>query len=241
VSHYNFGGNTCSCNAMGSCSDCTNAITSFCGDPGGGPGPACKAGGSVCQSFQECCSGTCANQICTTCGSAGQSCNGGGCCQGLDCYEGVCNACIPDGKSCNLASDCCSNICHSGSCEACHAVGESCTSSAECCGGVACTGGVCGGSDAQCASSGDCRNCCNTNHPVGFQQLNSLLVGCTCKPGVCQTECATTLCTSITATPTQACYDCFTQKYQSACAQAEATCQQTPDCDALVQCTLTCM
>src|SRR5262245_9798183 len=28
----------------------------------------CKPGGSTCQAFDECCSSTCANQVCTECG-----------------------------------------------------------------------------------------------------------------------------------------------------------------------------
>ena len=43
-------------------------------------GGSCKPGGTACQAFTECCSGACANQICTSCGGKGKSCAPDGCC-----------------------------------------------------------------------------------------------------------------------------------------------------------------
>lgn len=160
----------------------------------------CKPGGQACQAFSECCSGTCANQICTDCGGVGQSCGGpGGCCLGLDCYQGTCASCKLDGDACQLASDCCSNICYQGTCAACRSEGYSCSSSAECCAGTSCQNGICavacsplGGS---CGSSADCcdgNSCTNgkcsppcKNNGSGCS-ANAECCGGSCYQGLCQ-------------------------------------------------------
>lgn len=78
-------------------------------------GSSCMPGGSSCETFDQCCSGVCDNQTCTSCGSDGDSCDDG-CCVGLTCYAGTCGTCQHDGSSCQFASDCCSNICDQGVC-----------------------------------------------------------------------------------------------------------------------------
>lgn len=77
--------------------------------------PICLDGGASCEAFSECCSGTCANNVCAACGKQGDSC-GGGCCVGLICYNSECNSCGPDGAPCLASGDCCSGVCSNGTC-----------------------------------------------------------------------------------------------------------------------------
>src|SRR5262245_41932100 len=94
-------------------------IASACGSSGGDGGSStggdvCKPGGAACVTFSECCSGTCANQICTTCATDEQAC-GPGCCTGSFCANGVCGPpCKGPGEACSAARDCCSNVCSGG-------------------------------------------------------------------------------------------------------------------------------
>jgi hypothetical protein len=211
-------------------------LTSSTGSTNGNGG-SCTPGGQSCQSFSQCCSGTCANQICTSCSATGQSCAGGSaCCGGLTCYMDVCGSCKLDGSSCTLASDCCSNICHLGSCQACTALAGSCTTSAECCNGASCTNGVCGGADATCLAlpAGNCQSCCQSNHVSGHTFINNLAVACLCQANTCQSTCLPTVCASPSPTnPDQACINCFNSACQT---QVDASCQKNADCAAYDSC-----
>lgn len=75
----------------------------------------CLGGGVPCHVFSECCSGTCANNVCAKCASAEEKC-ADGCCVGLTCYDGKCGACKDDGQPCVAFADCCSGVCTSGFC-----------------------------------------------------------------------------------------------------------------------------
>ena len=83
---------------------------------GGGTVDLCTPGGEACVTFSECCSGTCANQICTSCADDDAAC-GAGCCTGSMCANGVCGPpCKLSTEACSAARDCCSNVCSSGKC-----------------------------------------------------------------------------------------------------------------------------
>lgn len=203
------------------------------GSTNGTTGGSCRAGGSSCQSFTDCCSGTCANQVCTSCAGSGESCNGVACCGSLQCYQGVCGNCRADGTSCNLASDCCSNICHLGSCQSCAAMGGSCTNNAECCGGVACISGVCGGPDPACVQQGaaNCPSCCYSNHTTGGDKYSQLAFACLCQGGPCVTVCMANICNSSSDDPV--CDSCFTTSCQTS---TQASCGADADCRDYLNC-----
>jgi hypothetical protein len=261
---YVFGSDSCTCTAP-ACNDCATRVSAYCtggggttgtnggttggtttnggttNTNGGTTGGNCRMGGSACASFTDCCSGTCANQICTSCAATGQSCTGGtACCGGLFCYQGVCGNCKADGSACNLASDCCSNICHLGTCQACTKAGSACSSSAECCGGVACTGGICGGPDGKCTSqpAAQCGQCCATSHSAGASRYDMLATSCMCTASTCQTTCMATVCASpAPQPPDQTCYDCFTSKCEGS---TDATCMGDATCKPYVVCVNAC-
>jgi hypothetical protein len=88
-------------------------LVGACGGPGPPPpAPACLPGGAGCQSFADCCSGTCRNYVCT-----GGGCLGGGnpCSYGYQCCSGFCNygscTCLPNGAGCGNDNQCCSGNC----------------------------------------------------------------------------------------------------------------------------------
>jgi hypothetical protein len=178
-----------------------------------GSGGACKPGGSACQSFDECCSGTCANQVCTQCRD--------------------------NGSPCTLASQCCSNICHVGSCSACGATGASCSDSHECCSGIACINGVCGGPDHDCTSQNrdSCGNCCINKYPSGSDIYANLSGTCICQS--CVSSCGMLVCPSPApmGDPT-ACTNCFVSQCEAA---NDAACLSNPTCAPYVQCANACL
>jgi hypothetical protein len=177
------------------------------GDPGAGDGPvtsggpvttagpttgststggSCKPGGSSCQSFNECCSGTCAQQVCTQCGGQGDPC-ADSCCNGLTCFNGTCGTCKGPGNACTLASECCSNVCQQGTCASCTQDGNECSTNQDCCTGT-CTNNICGGGD--CNPSLTCNDVlmmkgASTDLCDGPLQYWTDLYDC-----VCQTTCA---------------------------------------------------
>jgi hypothetical protein len=127
------------------------------GGGGAGGSPQCKPGGQACQAFGECCSGACAQQVCTGCTPLNDACTSSSeCCVGLLCNAGKCSACVDLGASCTLSTDCCSGICKQGTCAPCGGSGAGCTGPTECCTGV-CAAGKCGtttGAGA-CTNPGD--------------------------------------------------------------------------------------
>jgi hypothetical protein len=81
-------------------------------------GPGCQGGGAACQAFQDCCSGTCNNGMCTGggCNAPGVGCGGNGdCCTRL-CYQNLCEACVSPGTPCNDDQNCCSLKCNNDIC-----------------------------------------------------------------------------------------------------------------------------
>jgi hypothetical protein len=137
-------------------------------------GGTCKLGGTACVAFNECCSGTCANQHCTQCSAPGQAC-GVGCCLGLTCYQNLCNACVGDGSSCLNASDCCSNVCQQGTCQA----------------PAPCT--TC---NQYLLQAGNPANIC-----AASQQAFAALEACACNAGPCASACASNACLGMAASP----------------------------------------
>ncbi len=111
----------------------------------GAPAPACRALGDPCGGASDCCSAHCASSTCVapgTCAGAGASCS-----SRADCCSGLCEPvagttaraclaeCRPPGASCQRASDCCSLACTGGVCggSECMVEGSDCTSNAQCC------------------------------------------------------------------------------------------------------------
>ncbi|MCA9599700.1 MAG: hypothetical protein KC776_40605, partial [Myxococcales bacterium] len=121
-----------------------------------GGAPTCKSVGEGCAEFGECCSGKCAQGVCTGCSAAGDPCVGpADCCVDLVCNAGTCAACSLDGAGCTLATDCCSGICKQGTCVPCADPGSACTTASECCNGVGCQGSVCGATSGACTNPQD--------------------------------------------------------------------------------------
>lgn len=132
-----------------------------------GTGGQCKPGGQACAAFSDCCSGTCADSVCTLCGQKGESCDHG-CCMGLSCQNGTCDVpCDAAGSACTGSETCCSKVCSQGICGACGQAGAACVLAAECCSKTcsqgkcaapACvqTGAACTATDTCCA--GSCTN-----------------------------------------------------------------------------------
>jgi hypothetical protein len=175
-------------------------------------------GGTACQAYTECCSLTCDNQVCTSCGATSQTCSDTSeCCNGLTCYGGKCNLCKEDETACSLASDCCSNICQNG---------------------------VCKSPDATCQakSTGQaCAQCCQTTYAAGSAFYINALKGCACgASGKCSTECAATLCTGNLQLD-QACSDCLSTGNGSTCSStADTACQTDPGCTSASNCVAGC-
>jgi hypothetical protein len=96
--------------------------TFIAGEASDGGGGGCAQGGGKCAVFSDCCSGTCANQVCTSCQAQGMSCTGSGagkCCTGLTCMGSSCIVqCGSGGDLCNAPGDCCSKTCANGQCTA---------------------------------------------------------------------------------------------------------------------------
>ncbi|HUB05454.1 MAG TPA: hypothetical protein VMB50_00545 [Myxococcales bacterium] len=176
----NFGeacvGGNCACD-----SDCTSANGYSCNGADRCIQGQCVQGGSACTLYSDCCSGDCAQQVCSSCSGQGGSCpNGSGCCVGLTCYDDVCGICQQDGTACTGPAQCCSDICDQGTCEACHDDGTSCGSNTDCCSGL-CQSGTCQISTADlCAPCTSDSNCSPGNYCVAFT------------PDFCAPACSTT-------------------------------------------------
>jgi hypothetical protein len=147
-----------------------------------------KQDGGSCNAATDCCSGRCANNVCTTpigvCHNVGQVCSfSADCCTGLcapnqagqfTCQPG--GTCRGGGGSCRLAGDCCSLNCNiaagqtSGSCVdgqgSCRINGQSCDNNGDCCSAV-CTNGTCADGPSNCTEIGNpCsgnNGCCSGN------------------------------------------------------------------------------
>lgn len=232
----------------GACGD--GGSTSSSGGPGGAGasvssstgGPLCKPGGASCASFAECCSATCANNVCTSCAQNGEACAvDADCCPGTECDGGVCTfTCDDDGSSCTLASECCSNVCSAGECVGdCTDQGGSCAADIYCCSNV-CEGGACAAcagegkacnNDAQCCSDQCLGGTCLCPSGVHCQYwltgggnynevcpaskpLAAAVIDCICTP--CGNKCSN--CTKYFDrgySPSQACTDCITGIFAS--------------------------
>jgi hypothetical protein len=167
-------------------------------------GGDCKIGGVGCQASSECCSGACANDVCTSCTEQGQSC-GEGCCQGLTCLQGKCGGtCAADNSACTVPSDCCSNKCIQGTCAQCTADGDACLNDVDCCGGT-CTNSACGPCSGSCIlafqGGSDASKLCNKEGV-----LYDALYECTCLD-TCASACGDNACQGNPYT--QACTACL--------------------------------
>lgn len=200
------------------------------GNTGGTGGGACKAGGDTCQQFNECCSGNCAQGVCTGCGQVGATCTSEECCNGLTCNAGSCAACLGNDSSCSFATDCCSGICKQGSCVPCGGTGASCTTATECCGGVACN-------NNQCASGGGAA--CNNANDEGVkgsydliaESYDCLLGTCSFNPSGCLADCLNT-----STGLGNACGVCYEEGVQCLVTNCQSPCLSGPSTSECVAC-----
>jgi hypothetical protein len=128
-----------------------------------GPDPECKPEGQACEAFSECCSGECAEQLCTACRGVDAECSGNrDCCVGLTCAGDdttgrSCSDCQP-GRACQTAAQCCDGQdCLGGQCQAvCADDGADCVLASDCCSNI-CDRGTCQACDQSfCSADGDC-------------------------------------------------------------------------------------
>jgi hypothetical protein len=106
------------------------------------------------------------------------------------------------------------------------------------------TGGTNGGNpDGTCPTAGSqqlCIQCCQDNHPDGFNILASNVESCVCRtPGPCKIQCANDYCKGLS--PSTACNACLdgAVKTGGVCELAKE-CGGDLDCQALVACGATC-
>jgi hypothetical protein len=173
---------------------------------GGGSGPTCLEGGQACESFDECCSGVCDNQLCTDCALEGEGCGLSGCCDGLNCNSDfLCTDCKPESASCDLASECCSNVCDTGFCGKPGPTNCNTGASCQACVDGACSHATCADQHATCDAEPDCpalMSCleacngngtcideCITQFEAGIDAADDLLV-CLCAVDVCDGDCS---------------------------------------------------
>jgi hypothetical protein len=109
-----------------------------------GNGGACLTLGAVCGGSSDCCSGTCAGQVCAypTCTADTGACSANGDCCSQNCTGGTCaplnTTCSTLGNPCASSSTCCSGFCSNGYCQAssfCGQPGDACAASGDCCNG----------------------------------------------------------------------------------------------------------
>jgi hypothetical protein len=233
---YQFGGKNCDCDGT-ACTDCASQVASWCrgdtnrtgvgggGNDGGVVPGMCVAGGGSCQTFRECCSQTCAANVCTMCGTTGATCaTNSDCCPqpglGFICLSGKCQAsCRADGSSCNGPSDCCGNICSAGVCKSPVAM-TSCSATLNCYN--ACM-------DQTCID-----NCYANESPKGKALDDNLYFGCPARTCNHPQDGGATPCTSsevsaieanTMANVSQACSDCMGNvDIQTSCKSELAAC-----------------
>jgi hypothetical protein len=200
------------------------------GNTGGTGGGACKAGGDTCQQFNECCSGNCAQGVCTGCGQVGATCSDGGCCNGLSCNAGTCAACFPNDSSCSFATDCCSGICKQGSCVPCGGAGASCTTATECCGNVGCDNNQCtSGGGAACTNPND--ESVKSSYDLIDESYDCLLGDCSLNPAGCLADCLN-LDTGLSET----CGICYEEGVQCLLTNCQSPCLSGPNTTECVAC-----
>lgn len=179
-----------SASSSGAASSSSSSSSGLGGMGAGGQGssssssgaPTCNPGGAPCQSFSDCCSGTCSANVCTPCGTTGQPCAPDGCCVGDVCYHNKCGACSIDGDPCQQSGECCSTVCSQGQCvplacfplsscgsycadlktdqQNCGFCGHWCGAGETCCAGscvnLQADDANCGNCGKQCAGTDDC-------------------------------------------------------------------------------------
>jgi hypothetical protein len=202
------------------------------GNTGGGGtgGGACKAGGDSCQQFNECCSGNCAQGVCTGCGQVGASCSDGACCNGLSCNAGTCAACFPNDSSCSFATDCCSGICKQGACAACGGPGASCTTATECCGGAGCDNNQCtSGGGAACTNPSD--ENVKASYDLIDESYSCLLEMCDLLPAGCLADCL-----NLNTGLGDFCALCYEEGVECLLASCQSQCLSGPETTECVAC-----
>ena len=135
-------------------SDCASPLVCIydkCVNPSAVSGPCDPSdGNSDCQDPLAC-----APQ--GICGGAGSDCgqdNDALCAANLVCVLDVCALPVGNGGSC-AENDDCVNVCVGGTCRPVGNAGDDCDQMDDCGSGTSCSGGVCGGPNADCASNND--------------------------------------------------------------------------------------
>lgn len=93
------------------------------------------------------------------------------------------------------------------------------------------TGGACSTS----ATRDACFTCCEEQHPQGIQVLQQAFGNCVCGNGAgnCAAQCGGSFC--VGGAPSALCAQCL-DAADTCRLQADATCEQTPACNAMFQC-----
>ena len=121
----------------------------------------CLGLGGSCANAAQCCSGDCANGVCSypSCTSDNQACATNSSCCSQNCVGGSCaslnTSCKTIGNSCASSAECCSGRCANGTCQAssfCAQPGDVCRADADCCTGI-CSTGDAGQGLGTCAAS----------------------------------------------------------------------------------------
>jgi hypothetical protein len=153
----------------------------------------CVVGGAVCARGDDCCSGFCIGNVCTTptvCQGPGTACTrSGSCCSGrcdlvVTGSSVVCRpSCSADGLPCARPQDCCSLACTNGTCGGamCKPRDGTCTTPLDCCSMICDTSNRCqrANDDVQCRPAGEE---CDDTEP------NECCFGCNTTTGRCSTD-----------------------------------------------------
>ncbi|OFX21088.1 MAG: hypothetical protein A2V77_11000 [Anaeromyxobacter sp. RBG_16_69_14] len=188
---------------------CSLACNGTCVEPS-----QCKAVGLVCGDSSDCCTNSCAANLCVEpadqclaggaqCSAASACCSGQ--CEGGSCTTPVVPACTPGGEECSANADCCSTACDAtiGKCSSsqfCKAASEPCASGGECCnltcdsGTGTCASGACLSIGESCSGAAQCCSGLCTNGQCAAVPTDSAT--CTTLGNACGagSECCSTNC-----------------------------------------------
>lgn len=73
-------------------------------------------------------------------------------------------------------------------------------------------------------SNSECQKCCSTNHTAAYNEFVKTLLGCGCKAGNCDKDCAATACAATPASPDAKCNSCLNTIQGTACKADLTTC-----------------
>jgi hypothetical protein len=185
------------------------------GNGGSPPDSGCQRYNELCETDDQCCSGTC-NPDTNTCESnvgecrpAGEACEAATDCCTLRCEGGECSsdACVSDGDACEDNAECCGGQCADGACVAlnpsCKTAGNDCDASGECCSKLCGDDGKCTLGASWCIQPGDActrnEDCCSAECNVAE---GATIGTCAIPPS------GSTFCSGVEGVVCEGCGDC---------------------------------